>query len=69
MWPFETTIAVTDVGDGPVLLRAEVPENCSRARIAIVKYKLAYLLDTRFQPAALRKGPEMTIDEVTALWG
>jgi hypothetical protein len=55
--------------DTAITLRAEVPENCSRAQIALMKYKLAYLLDTRFHPAAPDQGPEMTIDEVTALWG
>lgn len=54
--------------DTPVTLRAEVPEDTSRTRIALLKYKLAYLLDTRFRPAAPEPGAQMTIDEVTTLW-
>jgi hypothetical protein len=55
-------------GGSPITVRAEVPEDCSRARIAFLKYKLAYLLDTRFHAADPEPRPEMTIDEVTALW-
>ena len=53
----------------PLSLRVEVGEPVSRARSAILKYKLAYLLDTRFRPAAPEPSKEMGLDEVMALWG
>ncbi len=52
----------------PITLRAEISGKTSPARIALLKYKLAYLLDTRFRPSPPPAGTEMTIDEVTALW-
>jgi excisionase family DNA binding protein len=53
----------------PVSLRVEAAEQVSRARSAILKYKLAFLLDSRFRPAPPEPSNEKTIDEVTALWG
>jgi hypothetical protein len=49
-------------------LRVETSEPLSTARIALLKYKLAFLLDSRFRPAAPEPSDEMTLDEVLALW-
>ncbi len=51
-----------------ITLRAEVAGKLSSARIALLKYKLAFLLDTRFRPAPPKPTAEMTLDEVVALW-
>lgn len=50
-----------------VTLRAEVTGKLPAARIALLKYKLAYILDTRFRPLPTEPAAEMTLDEVTAL--
>lgn len=35
-----------------IILKAEIPVPVPPARLALLKYKLAFLLDTRFKPAA-----------------
>jgi len=51
-----------------IALRAEIAGPIIPARVELIKYKLAYLLDTRFKPAPPPERKEMTIDELTARW-
>ena len=50
-----------------IRVRAEVVGRPSRARIALVKRQLKYLLDSRFTPAP-ESSDEMTVEEVMAAW-
>ena len=51
-----------------ISLYADTLVPLSKAGVAVMKDKLANILDTRFRPAAPPLNAEMTIDEVTALW-
>ena len=46
-----------------IILKAEIPFPIPPARIALLKYKLAFLLDTRFKPAAPPRRPEEIVRE------
>lgn len=49
-----------------VVLRAEIAGPIVPARVELIKYKLAYLLDTRFKPAPPAQNKEMAVDKLTA---
>jgi len=51
-----------------IVLHAEMAGPMIPARIALIKYKLAFILDTRFKPAPPPESKEMTIDELTVRW-
>ena len=51
------------IDDRSVTLRAEVPASTSREWVALLKYKLAYLLDTRFRPATSPR-ERLSLEEV-----
>ena len=56
------------LGSESIVLRAEVTGKLPSAGIALLKYKLAYLLDTRFRPASPEPTSEMTLEEVVVFW-
>jgi hypothetical protein len=58
---------VIDTASAPLIVQAARP--IPAAAIAMLKYQLAYLLDTRFKPAPPEPAGEMTAEEVRALWG
>jgi hypothetical protein len=49
-------------------LRVEAVAPASPARIALLKYKLSFLLDTRFKAAPPPETNEMTLEEVLKRW-
>jgi hypothetical protein len=51
-----------------IVLHAEMVGPMIPARIALLKYKLAFILDTRFKPAPPPESQEMTVEELTARW-
>jgi hypothetical protein len=56
-------------GESPIELRAELPSAEVREKAAVLKDRLAYLLDTRFRPADPEPFPlhDLTVEDVAGL--